>query len=250
MKQIGLALHNYHDISNSFPMGNVAHLSGSTMYGFGWTWQSKILPEMDQAPLYKKVQNRMITDNGVWNTSEMLLAHTKTQIAIFQCPSQPGGDRQYGGMNGNQPSNYNGNIGTNVYNNCNGKVPSCTKANGIFFLNSHVRLADITDGPSNTMLVMEVQTKMSSNMPGGDRWYNFRQNGDSNPPSDLSESLIGTETNDPINGGAQEAAGSFHTGGCNVLLGDGRVQFLSQNINMTTYRRLSTRAGGEVVSNF
>ena len=116
---------------------------------------------------------------------------------------------------------------------CTASNPKCFKANGIFFPNSHVRLADITDGPSNTMLVMEVQTKLNSKMPGGDRWYNFAQNGDSNPPKDISESLIGTENNDPINGGSHEAAGSFHVGGCNMLFGDGRVQFLSQNINMT-----------------
>ena len=251
LKQIGLGLHNYHDISKAFPIGNVGKLhGGSTWYGDGWTWHSRILPQIDQAPLYNKVRSVMGTDAGTYKSAKQKLACTTTQIPVFQCPSQPGGNRSYGGMKGNQSSNYNGNIGTNVFNSCSGSNPSCLRANGIFFMNSRIALRDITDGASNTMLVMEVQTKLASNMPGGDRWYNFCSNGDSNPWSDLSESLVGTENNDPINGGAQEAAGSFHTGGCHVLFGDGRVQFLSQNLNMKVYRALSTRAGGEVVSNF
>jgi prepilin-type processing-associated H-X9-DG protein len=62
----------------------------------------------------------------------------------------------------------------------------------------------------------------------------------------MSEFLIAAETNDPINGGAEEAAGSFHPGGAHFLMGDGSVQFLSENMDMTTYRAISTRAGGEV----
>ena len=117
LKQIGLALHNYHDISKSFPPANVAHLSRSTWFGDGWTWHARILPEMDQGPLYKKVSSVMGTDSGTYKSAKQKLACTTTQIPIFQCPSQPGGDRTYGGMNGNQPSNYNGNCGTNTFNN-------------------------------------------------------------------------------------------------------------------------------------
>jgi hypothetical protein len=96
-------------------------------------------------------------------------------------------------------------------------------------------------------------------MCGSDRWYNFAQNSDSNPPSDISEYLIGMEGNDPINkfppntcaaapaANDGEWAGSFHTGGAQFLLGDGTVRFVSQNISMKLYQGLATRAGGEVV---
>lgn len=250
LKQIGVALHNYHDTHSRLPAGNVARLSGSTFFGYGWTWHSKILPQVEQSNLYTRVQNRMTTDNGVSSTAEMLLAGRDTVIENFQCPSQPGGNRNYGGQGGYQPSSYNGNIGTNVFNDCNGANPGCIRANGIFFINSSIRFRDITDGLSSTLAVMEVVTRLDASMPGGDRKYNFSSGGDGNPPVDLSEYLIGTETNDPINGPSQESAGSFHTGGTQVLLCDGSVRFLSENLNMGTYRALSTRAGGEVIGEF
>jgi prepilin-type processing-associated H-X9-DG protein len=99
-------------------------------------------------------------------------------------------------------------------------------------------------------MVMEVQTKLSANMEGSDRKYNFSSGGDQNPPIDISEYLMGTENNDPINSGTNECVGSFHTGGAHVLMGDGAVRFLSENISMRTFQALSTREGGEVIGEF
>ncbi len=251
LKQIGLALHNYHDTAGAFPEGLQGYFSDNHWWGTGWNWQAYILPHIEQDNLFSRIKTRMLSgngDNGTRTTAEMVLAHTTTVVNVYQCPSQPSGDRTYGGMEGNQPSNYNGNIGTDVFNDCEGTNPGCIRANGVFFLARRTSIAGITDGTSNTILVSEVQTKLSDNMPGGDRWYIWANNADGNPPTDLSESLIGAETNDPINGGAQEAAGSFHTGGAQFLMGDGHVVFLRSSLDMTTYRRLSTKAGGEVVT--
>ncbi len=97
-------------------------------------------------------------------------------------------------------------------------------------------------------------------MTGSDRRYNFSAGGDGNPPTDSTESLIGMETDDPINANTRDAnglfnndgeyAGSYHTGGAQFCLADGSVRFISENISMTTYRRLATRDGGEVVGEF
>ncbi len=80
---------------------------------------------------------------------------------------------------------------------------------------------------------------------------------DGNPPTDVSEHLVGMENDDPINANTRDAngffnndgeyAGSYHTGGAQFVLSDCSVRFVSQNINMTTYRALATRANGEVV---
>jgi hypothetical protein len=196
----------------------------------------------------------METDSGTITSTNQQLACGQTKLPVYMCPSQPGGSLTFGDMQNCQPSSYNGNVGTNVYNagDCDGPTttPLCTRELGIFFVNSRIGLRDITDGPSNTMLVMEVQCALATGMPGGDRKYNFSNGGDGNPPSDPAEYLIGTETNDPINSGNDEAVGSFHEGGAHVLLGDGVVRFLSENLDIQLFRRLSTRAGNEVVGDF
>jgi len=253
LKQIGLALHNYHDNFNVFPSGTVArwNAADTTLYGYGWTWHSKILPYVDQAPLYNQISDTMGSDSGDINSPDMILAGG-TAMPVFMCPSQPSGSLTHSGQEGQQPSNYNANIGTNVYNagDCDGANPLCTRLDGIFFINSRIGLRDITDGPSNTFLVMEVPCQLSASMPGGERFYNFSQGADGNPPGEPWEYLIGTETNDRINSGNTEAAGSFHVGGAHMLLGDGAVRFVSENIDMVVYRGLSTRAGGEVIGEY
>lgn len=252
LKQIGLGLHNYHDTSSALPSGNIVVPGSPSPYGWGWTWHSKILPQVDQAPLYERLQTVMGSDAGVSTDTEQRLAGRDTVIPVFQCPSQPGGNLNYGGQGGYQSSNYNGNVGTNTFNNneCDTMNDSCFRANGVFFVNSSVRVRDMTDGLSNTLMVMEVQTQLSANMPGSDRKYNFSSGGDGNPPVDISEYLIGAELNDPINSGTDECAGSFHTGGCHVLFSDGAVRFLSENLNMAIFQALSTRQGEELISDF
>jgi prepilin-type N-terminal cleavage/methylation domain-containing protein len=253
LKQIGLALHNYHDNFLMLPAGTVARydVASTTFYGFGWTWTAKILPYIDQAPLYNQCNPTMGGDAGV-STDPIPSLAGKTILPAFRCPSQPNGDLNFGGQGGYQSSNYNGNIGTNVYNagDCDGANPICIRLDGIFFVNSTVGFRDVTDGVSTTFFALEVQTSLATGMPGGDRHYNFSAGADGNPPSDPAEYLIGTETNDPINSGNDEAAGSFHVGGTHSLLGDGTVRFLSENIDMTMYRRLSTRAKNDVINGF
>jgi prepilin-type N-terminal cleavage/methylation domain-containing protein len=76
LKNIGLALHNYHDTNKSFPPGNIAiwNSGDSTVYGWGWTWHSKILPHMDQDNLYDQISATMRSDSGVIGDPPMQLA--------------------------------------------------------------------------------------------------------------------------------------------------------------------------------
>jgi prepilin-type processing-associated H-X9-DG protein len=95
-------------------------------------------------------------------------------------------------------------------------------------------------------------------MPGSDRKYNFASGSDGNPPEDISEYLIGMETDDPINANTRDAnghynndgeyAGSYHSGGAQFLMVDGSVKFVSENITMSIYRAQATRANREVFS--
>ncbi|MGC1276036.1 MAG: DUF1559 domain-containing protein [Planctomycetaceae bacterium] len=269
LKQIGLALHNYHDTSNCFPTGNIVRITSSTLWGDGWTWHARILPQLEQGPLYDKVSRVMGTDIGQYHSPEQRLAQT-TRIEAFQCPSHPTASKQLGSganlVTGIQVSTYNGVCGTITFNA--NQLDNATdvgyRGNGVFYMNSRTRFGDIPDGSSNTFVVAEViddidgsgASKIGS-IPGSDRRANFANNSDSNPPSDITEYLIGMEGNDPINKHKRDVgdndgewAGSFHTGGAHFLMGDGTVRFVSENINMTTYRGLATRNGGEVIGEF
>lgn len=271
MKQIGLALHNYHDVFSTLPPGSITLLnaSGTTYNGHGWTWHASILPYIDQAPLYNQIQgpdsSGMGSESGGSTSAKQRLAG-RTFIAVFRCPSQPDASR------GPQKdlyatSNYNGNMGTLIGSsgdNCySGGVTDaagmvapggCMNADGVFFIGSNVTFRDVTDGLSNTIFVSEViDSGGDANMLGGagsDRKYCFSGGADSNPPTEMTEYLIAAESNDPINSYGEEAAGSYHVGGAHFVFGDGRVRFLSENIDMGTYRALSTRAKREVLGEF
>ena len=271
LKQIGLALHNYHDTFQALPSGSIVLLnaSGTTYNGHGWTWISSILPYLDQGPMYNEIQgpnsNGMGSEGGGVGSAKQDLVG-KAALPVFWCPSQP--DVTTGVQkNLYAPSNYNGHMGTligydgddcyggSVTNAAGMRAPGgCMNANGMFFISSSVRFRDVTDGLSNTICVSEVVDSGgdAANLGGGgsDRKHGFSNGADSNPPTEMSEYLIAAESNDPINQYTEEAAGSHHTGGAHFLLSDGSVRFLSENIHMPTYQALSTRAGGETVGEF
>jgi prepilin-type N-terminal cleavage/methylation domain-containing protein len=270
LKQIGLALHNYNETHSALPSGSIVLLNpaGTNYGGHGWTWHASILPFIDQAPLFNAVQgpDGMGNELGDQNSPKQKMAGT-TILSIFWCPSQQ--DVRNGTQkNGYQPSNYNGNMGTRIgdgSDDClSGSVVTiadmvskpwgCMNGNGIFHISSCVRFRDVTDGLSNTIFVSEVPDTGGDAMgifgAGCDRRAIFSTGADGNPPNEMSEYLIAAEGNDPINGGAEEAAGSWHVGGAHFVMGDGAVRFLSENMDMKTYQNLSTRAGNEVVSEF
>ncbi len=265
LKQIGLALHNYESTYKSFPSGNIVRINGTDIRGDGWTWHARILPYVEQTSLYNQVSSVMGTDIGGTTSAPQLLAARNTRLSFFQCPSHPDGVVNPS-KNGYQLSTYNGVCGSVCFND--DQLDQATdvgyRGNGIFFMNSRVRFGDITDGTSNTYMVAEVQDELrgapnSNRLPGSDRKYNFADGSDGNPPTDITEYLVGMELNDPINANHRDAtgfynnngeyAGSYHTGGAQFVLCDGSVRFQSQSINMTAYQGMSTRDGGEVVSN-
>jgi len=269
LKQIGLALHNYHDAHNCVPPGSIVLLnsSGTTYYGHGWTWHASILPYIEQSALYDAIQGP--NDGGMGGESGSTADPKqelggKTVISTFWCPSQP--DVSDGVQKGGYvTSNYNGNMGTLIGysgDDCySGSVSTaagmrerggCMNADGVFFISSNIGFRDIKDGLSNTIMVSEVIDSGgdADRLGGGgsDRKYVFSGGADSNPPTEMSEYLIAAEGNDPINSYKEEAAGSFHKGGAQFVFGDGSVRFLSENMDMNTYQAVSTRAGSEVVS--
>ncbi|MEW4563323.1 DUF1559 domain-containing protein [Bremerella sp. JC770] len=272
LKQIGLALHNYHGTFNRLPLGNngIVNAAGTKYNGHGWTWQAAILPFLEQGPLFDAVSgdDGYGTEAGGSGSGKPTIV-LETTVQVFWCPSQPGdvikGPQKYG--DGDQPSNYNGNMGTRIGNggdNCTDGLSTleemqtdpwgCMNGNGVFFVDSKIRFEDVIDGLSSTIFVSEVVDTGGDQIghfsSGCDRHAMFAGGADSNPPTEMSEYLIAAEGNDPINGGAEEAAGSWHAGGAQFLMGDGSVRFLSENMDMPTYQGLSTRNGREVIGQY
>jgi len=151
LKQIGLALHNYHSAANTFPMGSSLNYTPS--YGFGgwanWSVHSLLLPYLEQSPLYNAAN--FILDAGLDDGTSDAVNSTVylTRFAGFLCPS----DAEAGVKNINS---YRGSIGTTVVQG----VPS-QQVSGLFSMSSQknnygganptIGLANVTDGASNTI---------------------------------------------------------------------------------------------------
>ena len=286
LKQIGLALHNYHGTFGLFPPGAVRMMdpAGNVVARedpiFGWPVM--ILPQMEQGNLYERINTEQRTMRQVMeDTSANGLALLQTSLPAFLCPSDNGGL-----LNDNRPftipadptalarSNYPGNGGNDAH-------------TGFFEQNMCHRIADVTDGLSNTFMVGERASLLNTaidpiNFPEGKiysfaaLWPGHRGGGD-DPDwvgQDDRHSLWGytlyrmpdgiSETAGPPDGFPEQGFNSQHTGGAHFLFGDGHVQFISENIAWAnanevdrngnevflTYNRLGSRNDGRPVGEF
>ncbi|MFK7777011.1 MAG: DUF1559 domain-containing protein [Gimesia sp.] len=259
MKQIGLALHNYHDTFRTFPS---SHIRGPVD---SWTtsqigWLARILPYMDQAPLFNKIDWEIQPGNtGTANIEAM-----NYELPAYRCPSDPG-NRGTTGQSGYGPTNYvacsanSGSFsagGSNFANN----------GRSVMFLNSATKMRDITDGISNTMISSEckvghpyvgINATSSTVCTGtptvklrGYSWF-FGQAMMAwsyttliGPNSDFTECASST------GGPALMGARSPHVGGVHVLLGDGRIRFISENIHLGTWQDLGHKSDGNVLGEY
>ncbi len=207
LKQIGLAIHNYHDAFSLLPAGcnGLPNAAGTSFNGHGWVWHAAILPYIEQTALYEAIQggDGLGNEKGDQNTGKPLVVRDTT-VSVFWCPSQT--DVRYGAQkNGYQPSNYNGNMGTRIGNGndnciCTGiatlndmqtKPWGCMNGNGVFYVSSRTKFRDVLDGLSNTIFVSEVPDTGGDTMghfsAGCDRRAVFATGADGNPPNEMSE---------------------------------------------------------------
>lgn len=272
MKQIGLALHNYHEIHRVFPPAfidntpafNTSHLAPDNLNALGWG--TMILPSMDQAPLYNLIgtqtggfaYNWMDGNHDGTGSTADAIAAARTVLPAFICPSDP-----MGGVNSDKS-----NFGKSNY-----LCSAARQANsrdGVMFANSRTKMRDLIDGSSNTIFAVERTTQNdssgSTNCGGspcswaGGLWIGPRLSSSTvgwHPgveSLDVSSSGGGSATY-VINGsaatwGSAWVASSSHEGGIHILLGDGGIRFLSENIDRSTYRNLVTPKDGNILGEF
>ena len=306
LKQLGLGLHNYHDVHKVFPyrQGGTTGISDITGNRDRLSGMVGLLPNFDQAALYNQISSAFDNPGGLpspappggpapWNGGSATINYSPwaTLIPSLQCPSN--GEHRGAANNGR-----------NSYGFCSGDArnTNTNRPRGIFGTRSKTSMADIVDGSSNTIMMGEILypvaardlghadqgvgsefpndcrakfdqanreyiTGVSAATTRGARWADggasFSAVNTILPPNSPNCTLTSGDATDGI-----YSMGSRHTGGVQVLMGDGAVRFVSENINTGdlsasstestmsarspygVWGSLGTKAGGETVGEF
>ncbi|MCC9604718.1 DUF1559 domain-containing protein [Blastopirellula sp. JC732] len=257
LKQLGLALHNYHDTYQSFPPTCVKEANqdqpGSQQATF---WSAFILPQIEQGNIYDKIQGMGF--GIVWNDSGNNQNLLNTKIEAYRCPSAPDANtstqegvthyRANYGVVTSGTVGYNSSHGTNNHYMDDGS-DNHARFNGPFLRrNITTRFADITDGTSNTVGIGE---RWNHKKTEESKYLNYWYIGI--PNSQDRHSAFSGSTGIPLNSpdtGEVGYAGfsSQHPGGVQFAQMDGSVRFVSENTAANILSAIGTRNGGEVVS--
>jgi prepilin-type N-terminal cleavage/methylation domain-containing protein/prepilin-type processing-associated H-X9-DG protein len=285
LKQVGLALHNYHAGWNSFPVGFLYAYKGvlpnSSPLQYRWSGFAQMAPQLEQANLYNALNfnfpvAHMPTGGPTpfWPYFPANTTVMATHVALFLCPS----DGAPAPTTGSGPTNYAFCSGDGS------RGGDATAANGAFILGPAQSVASLTDGTSQTAAVAEqllgiagpysqttstpvpvpLNRAMARVVAGpltdsacaaaGAGWLLNKGAGwwDGNYQNALYNHYMTPNTHRPdcivYHNPGWKAARSAHPGGVNVLYCDGHVAFVKDSVAPDVWRALSTRAGGEVIS--
>jgi prepilin-type N-terminal cleavage/methylation domain-containing protein/prepilin-type processing-associated H-X9-DG protein len=256
LKQIGLALHNYHDAHLTFPSGWIGVTAGVPTPHDGSNgagWGTMILPYVDQANLYNLFNSHVNIENPLNDAFRL------TPLSMFRCPSDSQPDRfliEEEGSPGTvicelPTANYVADFGTIEIDGCEnapGTPPVSSGGqclgDGAFFHNSVIKLKDLTDGTSNTLIAGERRTNVTLG------WYSTWV-GRVAEGEEAFQRVTGSQDHTPNHPDAHfDDFSSTHEGGAHFVLGDGHVRFISENIDTRLYQALGTIRGGEVLGEF
>ena len=245
MKQIGLALHNYHDTYNAFPMGWIGlQAPNGPVYAQGdpgWGWGAHVLPFIEQRTAVSSFNDHLPITNVVNQAARDL------HLPVYRCPSDANSQEFFdlpdtgGSILARVPTaNYVGMFGTRELAECLllGPGQQCV-SDGSFYHNSSVRFRDFVDGTSNTLFVGERSSKIESST-----WLGAVPTADESFARILA--ITDHAPNDP--GGHLDDPGSYHPAGTNFVFADGSVHLITETIDLTVYYGMVTIAGGEVAS--
>lgn len=229
LKQLGLAMHMYNDNHKRLPPGYLMNVDANGVEtGPGWGWGTQLLDGVEQSTL------RAMIDLNVDIRANMHATVRTIQIKTFLCPSDNFANTFTPAKSTTllAHGNYVGVFGSNEIE----KGPDA--GNGLFFRNSTIKFAHITDGVSNTLMVGE---RHNIRMPA--TWVGVVAGADEAPAL-----VLGTCDHPPNDAnGHKEDFASRHPAGVNFLFADGTVRMIGNAISQPTYQALATRAGNEVV---
>lgn len=271
LKQIGLALHNYADNYQKFPLGQ--------QYGVGTgNWRVALFPQLDQAPLYNTINTRDVYNSPVLKG---------LVLSVFNCPSsalpitQPASWVTWWSNNNHMVPSYQGIMG--AYPDPAGRPTYSASNYGGFWTNNGMLawnqvfgFANCTDGTSNTIMIAEqsgvVSGASGNGAPDLRNGYYTPWGGCTNGSGagvdtcttggcgDLWGEGLTAVSQAPNSKTAGAGAGftwggntilnSFHTGGIHAMMGDGTVRFVSNNIDFVMFQRLCVKDDGQVIGDF
>ncbi|MGC8640430.1 MAG: DUF1559 domain-containing protein [Isosphaeraceae bacterium] len=261
LKEIDLALQGYLTTYNVLPSGSY-DASGpisSTPDARAVGWIVSILPYMEQTFLYQAFDPAYGANDPENQTMAMCRLNSLT------CPAErPPGPSWFIGAVPLKP----GDGPFSSYAGCQNdtEAPIDVNNNGVFYLNSRVRVVEVSDGLSQTLFIGEVikssplgwvsgtrATLRNTGQPLNGLDRKLAENASPGPPP-LPSDLTGLEFERMITSGERKVTptyvggfGSRHPGGANFAFGDGSVRFVRQTIDPTVYQRLGNRADGEVI---
>ncbi|QEG42057.1 DUF1559 domain-containing protein [Roseimaritima ulvae] len=281
LKQVGLALHNYHDTHGTFPFGS-RERAGT----FGPSWWAGLLPYVEQNALFDSLDLGLA--HGGWSANSGVL--TGQPVPAMVCPSFPGETAGgYYGSNWDSKSTYSGIAGAAEFNSplyTEGRVGLCCDccthtgpqndgliaAGGVLIANKTIKFRDITDGTSNTLAVGEVGGIMFTANAGAYSTINHHRiemsaaghhgwlmgtNGGGITPTRRVFNLTtvryqpnSTNYDRPgisLNFGVNNPLISTHPGGVMAVAADGHVTFVAETMDLTMLKFKATRDDGQVV---
>ena len=256
LKQLGLATHSYHDANKKFPPGQA---TTPTKHALG----AYLLPYIEQANLYAPYKF-----NIHWFESPNQTLVT-VPLSVFICPSAPHPEGLVFPVTRKYAVNYPIHEAVSDYGafanvvqelQDQGYIPKIPplppKSNGILISGGGVRISDVTDGTSQTLIIGEIAGRphtfitgyvdISPDPPnhyggGWADWDNPHQMHGNSPDGKTSPGSCA------INCSNDGGMYSFHSGGANIVFADGSVRFVQANISMTIMSALITKNGGEVI---
>ncbi|MGL4551283.1 MAG: DUF1559 domain-containing protein [Gemmataceae bacterium] len=253
LKQYGIAMHSFHDTVGQFPLG--------ARNNPRQTWMMYLWPYFEQTALSMKNdlnQHFYVPPATVAGTMNGLCG---ARVKLYYCPSDAGVDLTngtYRRTRGNYVVNW-GNARYDVAPPAGGSAPFA-HLNGNRSTPRVTKMASITDGTSNTLMLSEYLMAQSAD---DNDWRGDIHNDDgvfkfitlttpNSTAADVVNWAVGNDPAMPYNtaGSQFNAARSRHTGGVNTGLCDGSVRFVSNSVTLATWQALGTMDGGEVISNF
>ena len=239
LKQIGLALHNFHDREGRFPPGYLTGIaSDGSELGPGWGWAAFLLDDLEQGNLRRQINPAVAIGSATHAT-----ARTQS-LPVFRCPA----DDTIGTFTTTTVpvtvahANYVGVFGTNEM------EDNPSAGNGVFFRNSRVRMGDVTDGLSNTYFIGERASDIAlatgtGAIPGAE--VPLRRD-----PTELEGHfllVLGRGDHLPNSPSAHiDDFYSRHTQGLNCLFADGSVHSIPNSVSPQVWAAVQTRNTGEV----